>query len=259
MQAREWESERQAWEAAPTVTEGDRQRLAERFSAAIVEGWSDAEVLTHATASGLLPPSFPEHPPGALQALERPSAEDLEWLMSSLACGQRRRYVAHLARSARIPEELFEPFLQAALEAGNLSETPAYLAPCMRDFSPERVHRWLLDRFEAGTEEEALAAVNALYWAQSSELSAATKSRERRLFLRRFLESSNPTLRESLMASLDCDPDHYAPSERELLAQVIARARSDPRDEVRERLQMQLEEAAFQRARGRTPGHGPPR
>jgi len=101
-------------------------------------------------------------PDAVLEAIARPSAENLAWLTGALGDEKRKWFVAALLQGA-VPELLCEPMLDAGINEVNPSLNRGFIEPCKETFGPRRVNEYLLDAVAKGDDLRKAGAVNALY------------------------------------------------------------------------------------------------
>ena len=203
-------------------------------------------------------------PPGAARhAFSHPKPADVAWLAASLRNERRKWLVAEIAQRARVPEALFGPMLDAAIEETNPSFNRSFVEPCMDAFGPRRVNEYLLDALAAGDDFRKAGAANALYWAGVSleftgrppayEPEHATPesrerydalsdvwARKRRLLLETFVNSQSVDVQRCVIAKLNLDPTAYPPTHRDLVARATDIGLSHRDEYVRHRTSVQL-------------------
>lgn len=204
-----------------------------------------------------------EVPGAARHAFSYPKPHDTAWLAASLRDERRKWLIAAVARRARVPEPLFEPMLNAAIEETNPSSNRSFVEPCMDAFGPRRVNDYLLDAIVSGDDSRKTGAANALYWSSalvefrgrppSYDLEHATPesregyealsdvwARKRLLLLETFIQSPSVDVQRSVIAQLNLDPTAYPPTHRDLVARATEIGLSHPDDYVRHRTSVQL-------------------
>jgi hypothetical protein len=204
-----------------------------------------------------------ELPGAARHAFSHAKPADVAWLVVSLRDERRKWLIAEIARCARVPESLFRPMLDAAIDERDPSINRSFVEPCMDAFGPRRVNEYLLDALATGDDFRKAGAANALYWAGVSleftgrplsyEPEHATPesreqyeslsdvwARKRLLLLETFANSQSVEVQRSVIAKLNLDPTAYSPRHRELVARAT-RIGLGHRDEyVRHRTSVQL-------------------
>jgi hypothetical protein len=186
--------------------------------------------------------------------LLRPSAGDVAWLEDALLDSERRPFATLAVRQAwRIPEPLFLPVVRGAVLAADVSQSRALIEPAVTTFGHRSVNEVLLGIFVAGTNQEKLGAIRALYWAQPPldtpdrsrgvGLDAASPDarrawlalsdlwvRKAQLYLEEFVHNDEPELRSALIPHLDLEPRRHPPELRALVLEAarLALEHEDP-------------------------------
>jgi len=226
-----------------------------------------------AVFSGSAPDKEFQAPVAAVRRLTSPTDGDVRWLTDALKdegdmLSSRKWLVANLARHGTpLPEALFQPLLDAAIDEIDPSYNRDFVEPCMESFGPRRVNEYLLDVVESGTDRRKAGAVNALYWAHvpltfpgdapSFDREHATREsraayeelhdiwdRTRRLLLETFVQDEDVDVRRSIIPSLDLDPRNYPEGHRVLVMQAIQIARNHSDEYIRHRVEVQLGDAS---------------
>src|SRR5687768_5140850 len=70
-----------------------------------------------------------ELPGAARHAFSHPASSDAAWLAASLRDERRKWLVAEVARRATVPEPLFQPMLEAAIDEANPSFNRSFVEP----------------------------------------------------------------------------------------------------------------------------------
>ncbi|GAA4273043.1 hypothetical protein U6A24_07190 [Aquimarina gracilis] len=96
------------------------------------------------------------------------SEQDIQIFTDYLGDKEKKRFVANLfAIQEQIPEELFEPFIDASIYDTDPSSNQDYLNPCIRVFGFARVIEMLDFRFLHGDDETKKRVKWAYYWVRS--------------------------------------------------------------------------------------------
>lgn len=99
-------------------------------------------------------------------AVQELSTEDVVWLASAIEDPGRRWFAAFaLGRSEAVPETLWEPLLDAAIDEPDPSFNRAFVEPCVASAGYRWVLEKLLDVIGKGTNVRKRGAFNAWYWA----------------------------------------------------------------------------------------------
>jgi hypothetical protein len=172
--------------------------------------------------------------------------------------------VAALFRAgATVPEALFYPLLDAAIDESDPSFNQYFVTPCVKTFGPRRANEYLLSVLESGATRRKAGAVQALYWADvglsfprtvpayTPEYATAEsrkaydnfsdmRNRKNLLYLETFVSDTDLGVRRSIIPGLDLDPNAYPESHREMLTRAISIARESTDDYIRHRVEVQL-------------------
>lgn len=94
--------------------------------------------------------------------------KEIEIFSEYLKQDDKKWFVANLfALQENIPEQLFEPFIDAAINESDPSLNEEYVSPCLRVFGFERVFELLNQRFQDGNNQTKIGVCKAYYWARS--------------------------------------------------------------------------------------------
>lgn len=194
-----------------------------------------------------------------LDALE---TDDKVWLSESLNDEMRKFFTAAIfGESGKLPEELYEPMLRAAVYEPSPLKAQAFVEPCVKSFGVKRVHNTLMDYLGSGSNYEKTGAVNALHWCvqathgvhqetvgQSQPDGELLKLQEiqRRLYMKTFIENADIDLRRALISHMALDQLAPTVTTQELIDKVVKIARTHPDQYIRSRLDVQLGRAHSQ-------------
>ncbi|MCE7995232.1 MAG: hypothetical protein HEP71_24860 [Roseivirga sp.] len=96
------------------------------------------------------------------------NTKDISVLVDFLKQKDKKWFVANLfAVQKTIPEQLFEPFIDAAINESDPSLNKEYINPCLRVFGFQRVFVLLDQRFREGNNQVKVGVCKAYYWARS--------------------------------------------------------------------------------------------
>ncbi len=102
------------------------------------------------------------------------SVEDIKDFAEYLKQDEKKWFVANLfALQETIPDKLFEPFIDAAINEPDPSANEDYINPCLRVFGFEKVFELLNQRFENGNNQIKIGVCKAYYWARSPLVSVS--------------------------------------------------------------------------------------
>jgi hypothetical protein len=190
--------------------------------------------------------------PEALQKLIAPTEEDIDWLIQALGHAERKWFVAELFRvSEVIPESLFLPVMDAAINEIDPSNNKYFVEPCMKTFGPRRVNEYLLEVVSKEENHRKAGAVNALYWAGvllrnlSYEDLSDLWMRKRILFLETFVLNSDVDIQRSLISKLNVNSMDYPKSHQHMVTEAISIARESKDEYIRHRIEVQLGNEKF--------------
>ncbi len=99
-------------------------------------------------------------------ALQELSTSDVVWLASAIEDPGRKWFAAFaLGRTRAVPEALWEPLLDAAVDEPDPSFNRAFVEPCLDSAGARWVMERLLGIIEHGSNVRKRGAFNAWYWA----------------------------------------------------------------------------------------------
>ncbi len=99
-------------------------------------------------------------------AVRELSTGDVVWLVSAIGDPGRKWFAAFaLGRSGAVPEPLWEPLLDAAVDEPDPSFNRAFVEPCLASAGARWVMERLLGIIEHGSNVRKRGAFNAWYWA----------------------------------------------------------------------------------------------
>ncbi len=171
------------------------------------------------------------------------SAEDWEWLRTSLGDAERKWFVASVFTFQPVPKRLVEPMLRAAVLERDPSFTRYFIDPYVRTYGTKRVCTILLAYLETGTNEEIAGAASAYYhtWGpQPGKDVTELRTRIRSVMLRTFVHNEDLQVRRRIIPVLSLEPGDYPEELRPLVKNAIEIARAHPDAYIRHRVEVQL-------------------
>lgn len=97
--------------------------------------------------------------------------EDFSYYLNEV---DKKWFVANLfTLQEKIPEKLFDPFINAGIKEPDPSQNADYINPCLRVFGFERVFDLLDNKFQKGSNEIKIGVCKAYYWARSPLVSVS--------------------------------------------------------------------------------------
>lgn len=171
----------------------------------------------------------------------------------------RNRIRQALAGQGRLPEELFDALLRAAVYDPDPSFNRQFVEPAVAAFGRRRVQESILDRLATGTNTERAGAARAWYWAEpvldyrGEEMVATRESqaeydshadlraRWNAAALREFVANDDLDVRRCVLPALPLDPAAHPEGSRGLIAQAVRVARAHPDDYLRHRVEIQVQ------------------
>ncbi|MFJ8473334.1 hypothetical protein [Kitasatospora sp. NPDC094011] len=160
------------------------------------------------------------------------------------------RWEVHKALAGRseLPEEYFEPLLEAAVHDPNPSFNRRFVEPALIAFGQRRVRLALLGYLQAGTDPERAGAARAWYWtaltvgggrtATAGEGSSVRDSWNEAA-LREFVGNEDLDVRRCILPGLPLVARAYPAELHALVETAVTIARSHPDEYIRHRAEIQ--------------------
>jgi hypothetical protein len=102
------------------------------------------------------------------------STQDMDTFKAFLKHNEKKWFVVNLfSKLDIIPEQLFQPFIEAAIHETNPSANRYFIEPCLRVFGFERVFESLNLHFQNGNNDTKIGVCKAYYWARSPLVSVS--------------------------------------------------------------------------------------
>ncbi|WP_020531058.1 hypothetical protein [Flexithrix dorotheae] len=128
--------------------------------------WNDQLKRGEIRADGIF--SFPEIVYEIRESNKIWNDKDINCFTEYLKNNDYKWFVANLfALQENIPEQLLEPFINAAIDEPDPSFNRKFINPCLRVFGFEKVFELLDKRFLEGNKPIKIGVCNAYYWARS--------------------------------------------------------------------------------------------
>ncbi len=125
------------------------------------EQWEDEEVRYHGKYG------FPEILYEIRESNRAWTSVDIKTFSDYLCQSDKRWFVANLfALQEKIPEQLFESFINAGIAEPDPSQNEDYINPCLRVFGFERVFELLDNKFQNGNNQVKIGVCKLYYWAR---------------------------------------------------------------------------------------------
>ncbi|MFE3873878.1 hypothetical protein ACFXPX_05670 [Kitasatospora sp. NPDC059146] len=197
---------------------------------------------------------LPERTGGGSQAFELRLARLLRVLGAEVATGAdyagAARWEVHKALTGRseLPEEYFEPLLEAAVHDPNPSFNRRFVEPALIAFGQRRVRLALLDYLRTGTNPERAGAARAWYWTAltvrggrhaTADEGATVRDSWNRAALREFVGNEDLDVRRCILPGLPLVPRAYPADLHTLVEAAVTIARSHPDEYIRHRAEVQ--------------------
>ncbi|MFD5461985.1 hypothetical protein ACFWIQ_04025 [Kitasatospora sp. NPDC127059] len=197
---------------------------------------------------------LPERTGGGSQAFELRLSRLLRVLGIEVASGadypSAARWEVHKALAGRseLPEEYFEPLLEAAIHDPNPSFNRRFVEPALVAFGQRRVRLALLGYLRTGTDPERAGAARAWYWTAltvgggrnaTADEGATVRDSWNEAALREFVGNEDLDVRRCILPGLPLVPRAYPAELHALVEAAVTIARSHPDEYIRHRAEIQ--------------------
>ncbi|MFE6618679.1 hypothetical protein [Streptomyces sp. NPDC057740] len=179
---------------------------------------------------------------------------DREWQ------GQARMAFRRALRDVdALPDQLFEPLLDAAVLDPDPSHNRLFVEAAVRVSGRRRVQTALIEYVRSGTDSERAGAARAWYWAQAplrfrggqtrvptpeskaeSDAVADLRATWHEATLREFVANDDLDVRRCILPGLPLNPRHYPAELHDLVARAVHIARTHPDEYLRHRVEHQV-------------------